>query len=160
MSFNISNHGGMKRGGIARMKKTIIQQLDDNDSVYIVATKDGSCVIRVSGHLPDPEKLRDGGVTRNCKNIYLLLVKNFMDKTQEENVQLARLIELKESCNIEEKMQGDVELNNWIVEIGNNAKIGMNYLIIDGNSEHEIKATIKTVMKKLKTTIFIPLKYI
>jgi len=55
---------------------------------------------------------------------------------------------------------GETDLNNWMVEIGNDAKKGMNYQIIDGNSGHEIDTAVEKATNMLKTSIFVPLKYI
>jgi hypothetical protein len=142
------------------MKKTISQLLGEGGSVYISATKDGSGVIRVSGHLPDPDKLCIGDVTKNCKNIFLILVRSqIVAQIRRDGAKLAELVRSIDSNNPVEKKLGEMRLNNLIAEIGYDAKKGMNYQIIDGNSEHEIKAAIKAVTKMLKTSVFKPLEY-
>jgi hypothetical protein len=142
------------------MKKTISQRLIDGESIYISAKKDGSAVIRVSGHLPTSANLFYGRVTKNCKDVYLIFVKSVIDVTLESGKRLASAIHLIESRDPKEKKLGEIRLNNWVVSIGDGAGKKMNYLIIDGNSEHEIKAAIKAVTKMLKTSVFKPLKHI
>jgi hypothetical protein len=143
------------------MKKTISQLLKEVDSVYLVATKNGDTVIRVSGHLPDPDRLRCGNVTADCKNIYLILVKSLIDPTQEDDVKLAELIEQTESSDENEKRRGETSLNNAIVWLGEDAgNKRMDYMIIDGKSDDEINATVNVVKRMLKTSVFNPLRYI
>jgi predicted house-cleaning noncanonical NTP pyrophosphatase (MazG superfamily) len=142
------------------MKKTVSQLLSEIDSVYVPVRNNCRDIIRISGHPPAPNRLKNGEYTKNCKNVYLIFVKSLIDETWEDDAELAELIQLIESNDPEEKKHGDICLNNWIVEIGNKANKGMNYLIIDGNSEYEIDATVEKVKKMLKTSAFIPLEYI
>jgi len=49
------------------MKKPVSLLLNEIDSVYVPVGKDGKNVIRISGHPPDPDKIKDGKYTKNCK---------------------------------------------------------------------------------------------
>jgi hypothetical protein len=142
------------------MKKTISQLLNEIDSVYIPATKDGSSVIRISGHLPAPYRLRHGDVTGNCKNIYMIFLRNkIAAQTRADNARLSELVRLIDSNDPAEKRRGVIGLNNILVWIGKDINKKINYQIIDGNSEHEINTTVENVKTMLKTSAFIPLEY-
>jgi len=138
------------------MRKSIFQMLIDGESAYIPVKWDGSDVIRVSGHMPNPKRLLKGRITAKCKNVYLIFVKNMIDKKSG----LAKLIHVMGLNNPEIKMCGETDLNNLIVEIGKDAKKGMNYQIIEANSDDEIDTAVKKAKERLKTTVFVPLKYI
>jgi len=144
------------------MKKSIIKKLKsvDKDSVYIPVKQDGHDVIRVGNHLPNPKNLFDGEITEKCKNIYLIFVKSKIDKKREDGIRLARLIHLIESNDPKEKIQGKTELNNLLVKMGNDIQKGINYQIINGDSDYDIKKTTNNIHKMLKATVFTPLKYI
>jgi len=142
------------------MKKSILRTLRAGRSEYIAVKRDGRDVIRVSGHAPTPPRLLRGEKTRYCKNIFLIFVKNAIDETGENSAELAKFIRLKESDNANERKLGEIALNNYIVEIGEYAKKGMNYRIIEGNSDDEVDTAVEKVKAMLKTTVFVPLKYI
>jgi hypothetical protein len=142
------------------MKESISDKLKKQKSIYIPVNSIGDIVIRVSNHFPVAERLVKERVTRKCKNIYLIFVKNMVDKSRKNGVKLANLIRLTESTDDELRIQGEVDLNNFIVKIGNDIQKGMNYKIIDGNSEYELKKAINDVKNMLKSSNFIPLKHI
>jgi len=142
------------------MKKSVFQRFIDHGSAYIPVRKDGHDIIRVSSHIPTSTVLFNGKMTGKCKNIYLIFVKNGIDKTKIGGIKLAQLIKLIESNNPEEQIQGKTELNNILVNIGDDLKKGINYQIIEGNSKYEIDKATNNAQKMLKTTIFKPLKYI
>jgi hypothetical protein len=143
------------------MKKTVNQLLNKIDSAYIPAAKDGSSVIRISGHLPDADRLRDGDITKDCKNIYMIFVRSLIAvQTRSDDAQLSELVALIDSNDPAKKKRGATDLNNILVWIGEDAGKGINYQIIDGNSNNEIKSTVKTVTKTLKTSVFKRLEYI
>jgi hypothetical protein len=153
-----------KRVGYGRgknMKKTISQLLNEIGSVYIPATKDGSSVIRLSGHLPAPDRLRYGDITGSCKNIYMIFLRSKIAiQTRIDNAILSELVKLIDSNDPAEKRRGEIGLNNILVLTGKDIGKGINYQIIDGKSEYEIATTIKAVTKMLKTFVFKPLEYI
>jgi len=62
--------------------------------------------------------------------------------------------------NIKKSSTADFRLNNLIVAIGEDAKKGMNYRIIESNNDDELKKDVNQVRNMLKTTVFVPLKYI
>jgi len=142
------------------MKKSVFQKFINHGSAYIPADKDGRIVIRISNHMPTPIRLFYGDITGKCENIYLIFVKSKIEKEKEGGIKLTRLIQLKESNNPKERIQGEIELNNILVNIGNSIKKGINYQIIDGNSKREIEKATDNAVKMLKTTVFIPLEYI
>jgi len=142
------------------MKKSIFQMLREGRSDYILVRRDGRDVIRVSGHAPSPSNLLRGEKTRYCKNVFLIFVKNMIDETGENSAELAKFIRWKESDNANERKLGEIALNNLIVAIGEDAKKGMNYRIIESNNDDELKKDVNQVRDMLKTTVFVPLKYI
>jgi len=142
------------------MKTPITRKSIENQSDYIPVRRDGRDIIRVSNHLPTAKRLLSGSVTGKCKNIYLIFRKSMIDETTESGAELATLIKLKESSNADERKQGEIVLNNIIVEIGKDAKKGMNYMIIDGSNKDEVRKAIDDVKNMLKATVFVPLKYI
>jgi len=142
------------------MKKPINIKSIKRKSDYIAVKQDGMDIIRVSNHLPDAKRLLNGSVTGKCKNVYLIFRKSMIDETTKDGAELAALIRLKESDNANERKLGEITLNNYIVEIGKKAKKGMNYRIIEGNSNDETKKAVNDVIKMLKTSAFVPLKFI
>jgi len=142
------------------MKKSICRTLTAGQSEYIPVKQDGRDVIRISGHAPTPYRLLRGKDTMHCKNVYLIFAKNMIDETRESGAELAKFIQLKESDNANERKLGEIALNNYIVSIGEDAKKGINYRIIEGNSDDEINKDVNAVKNMLKTTVFVPLKYI
>jgi len=140
--------------------QTIIRKLIDNGSAYVPVKRDGHEVIRISNHIPTPENLFRGRITGKCKNVYLIFVKSMIDEKRQSGIKLKRFIQFIESTDSEEKIQANIELNNFLFQIGNEVKKGINYQIIDGNSGHEIEQAIDNAVKMLKTTVFVPLKYI
>jgi hypothetical protein len=147
-------------GGDTEMKKIISLLLNKaNKSTYLPVKKDGRDVIRVSGHLPTAANLRAGKKTKDCKNVYLIFVKSMFDVTHKNSAKLAELVKLIDSNDPAEKKLGETRLNDLIVEIGYDANKGMNYMIIDGNSNYEVRETVKAVTRTLKTSVFVPLEY-
>jgi len=142
------------------MKKSMLRTLREGRSDYIAVKRDGRDIIRVSSHAPTPPRLLRGEKTKYCTNIFLIFVKNTIDETGKNSADLAKFIRLKESDNANERKLGEIALNNYIVEIGENAKKGMNYMIIEGNSDDEIDTAVEEVRAVLKTSVFVPLKYI
>jgi hypothetical protein len=143
------------------MKKSISRRLNKtDDSTYIPVKIDGRDVIRISGHLPTAANLRAGKDTKNCKNIFLIFVRNrIVSQIWGEDRTLAKLLRLIDSDDPAEKKCGEIDLNNILVCIGKEAGKGINYKIIDGNSDYEVKETVKAVTRTLKTSVFVPLKY-
>jgi len=142
------------------MKKPITRKYIKKQSQYIPVNPDGMDVIRVSNHLPTSKRLLNGSLTGKCKNVYLILRKSIIDETTKDGAELAALIRLKESDNANERKLGNITLNNYIVEIGKKTKKGMNYRIIEGNSDAEIDTAVEDVKTMLKTSAFVPLKFI
>jgi len=142
------------------MKKPITLKSIERQSQYIPVKRDGRDVIRVSNHLPAAMRLLNGNLTGKCRNVYLIFVKSIIDETTKNGAELAILIRLMESNYANEREYGEITLNNFIVEIGEDAKKGMNYRIIDGNSDGEINQNVNDVKKMLKTSGFLPLAYI
>jgi len=142
------------------MRNSRIQALIAGKSEYMAVKRDGRDIIRVSNHTPNPFRLLRGEKTKHCKNVYLIFMKNIIDETRENGAELATLIRLKESSDTEKRELGEIGLNNLIVRIGEDAKKGMNYRIIEGNSDDEIDTAVEEVKAMLKTTVFVPLKYI
>jgi len=142
------------------MKKTVSQLLSEIDSAYVPVGKDGKNVIRVSGHPPDPVRIKEGKYTKNCENIYLIFVKSLIDTAWQDDAELEKLIRLIESSDAKERARGKADLNNWMVEIGDEAKKGMCYQIIDGNCRRDIDTAVENAAKMLKTSVFVPLKHI
>jgi len=142
------------------MKKSVFERFINHGSAYIPVDKEGHIVIRISNHIPTPKRLFYGDITGKCEKIYLIFVKNRIEREKEGGKQLARLIQAIESNNSEEKERGKTELNNLLVKIANEIKKDINYQIIDGNSKREIDKATNDAVKMLKTTVFIPLEYI
>jgi len=142
------------------MKKPLTRKSIENQSDYIPVKRDGRDVIRVSNHLPSAKRLLSGSVTGKCKNVYLIFRKSMIDETTESGAELAMLIRLKESNNADERKQGEIALNNLIVAIGEDAKKGMNYRIIEGSSKNDVRKAVDNAKNMLKTSVFVPLKYI
>jgi len=142
------------------MKKSIFQTLTAGQSEYIPVRRDGRDVIRLSDHAPTPFRLLRGEKTRYCKNVFLIFVKNMIDETGKNSAELAKFIRLTESDNANERKLGEIALNNYIFSIGEDAKKGINYRIIEGYSDYEIDTAVEKVKAMLKTTVFVPLKYI
>jgi hypothetical protein len=140
------------------MSKKVSRLLDVHDSVYINVKRGGDTVIRVSNHLPVPERLVSGSKTKKCDNIYFIFVKSKIDISRKSGARLATLIQLKESKNETEKLQGEAELNNLIVKIGNDSNKSVNYMIV--NNPGEADAVVEDVKKMLKTSVFVPLQHI
>jgi len=144
------------------MKKSIFRKLKsiDKDSIYIPVKRDGRDVIRIGSHLPDPRNLFSGSVTGKCENIYLIFVKSKINEKRQGGIKLSQLIQSIESNNPKERIKGEIELNNLLVKMGNDIQKGINYQIIDGNTERETEKAVDNVMKMLKTGVFAPLRYI
>jgi len=142
------------------MMRTIMRKLVKDGSTYIPVDKNGQEVIRLSNHLPTPKNLFRGKITGKCKNIYLIFVKSMIDKKRQSGFDFMRIIQLIESNNPKQKTRAETKLNNFLFGIGNDIKKGINYQIIDGNSEREIEEAIDNAVKMLKTTAFSPLQYI
>jgi len=132
----------------------------EKNSFYIPVKKDGHDIVRISNHLPSSNNLLNGDETKNCKNVYLIFVKNKINKKTKNCIVLAQLIHLIESNNPQRRIDGETKLNNLLVEIGNDAKKGINYQIVSETNDNDIEKAIKNIITTLKTTVFKPLKYI
>jgi hypothetical protein len=143
------------------MKKSLSRRLNKADnSTYLPVKKDGRDVIRISGHLPTAANLRAGSDTKNCKNIFLIFVRNrIVSQIWGEDRTLAELLKLIDSDDPAERKRGEIDLNNTLVCIGEEAGKGINYSIIDGNSNYEVIEAIEAVTRTLKTSVFVPLEY-
>jgi hypothetical protein len=79
-------------------------------------------------------------------------------QTRKDSAKLEELVALIDSNDSDEKIRGEVYLNNTLVWIGEDAGKKVNYRIVD--NLNEVDAVVEEVRRMLRTSAFNPLKYI